>query len=73
MSAWRVILTDSDGESGVAPICDSPDHARFHHASGPSDPWVYDCCRGPHLECGTGSVARVLAAALTAASVEVCP
>ncbi len=62
MSRWRVVITDSENETGVAPVCDQP-----HMAA-----WVCDCCPGPHIECGTPRAARRIAQALTAADAEVC-
>jgi hypothetical protein len=71
MSAWRVIITDSESLTGVAPVCPQP------HPLGDGvrdfENWVYDCCPGPHIECGNQHVAEAVANMLTAADAEVCP
>ena len=67
MSAWRVIITDSELESGVAPVCT----AAPNHTDG-DDPWVYDCCPGPHIECFSDKAAGLIARALTETEAEVC-
>lgn len=71
MSKWRVILTDSESESGIAPICEQPDEHKLNHCS-PKQPWVFDCCRGPHLECGTETWAKALVALFNLAEVQEC-
>lgn len=78
MSAWRVIFTDSESASGVAPVCPSqsgPNGEHFH----PNDPWseydvfgVYDCCPHPHIECWSPKAAEQVAQVLTEADAEVC-
>lgn len=73
MSTWRVILTDSESLTGVAPVCPQPDVHAMMHGQPPDDPWVYDeCCVGPHIECWSERWAQEIAAALTAAEAEVC-
>lgn len=63
---WRVIGTDSESETGVAPICENIAHPPDH------DSWVFDCCPHPHLELGTPSQARRIARELTDAEADVC-
>jgi hypothetical protein len=66
---WRVIGTDTERDSGVAPVCPDPER---NHGGDPLDTWVYDCCPGPHLECWNEDNARDLAATLNRLGVEVC-
>lgn len=47
MSEWRVILTDSESLTGVAPDC--PDMLDPLKHAGAYD--VQDCCPQPHIEC----------------------
>ena len=75
---WRVIITDTETPSGVAPIC--PGSATL----GPANPhWndqtryldlmgVWDCCPGPHLQCINESDAVMLATMLNSLEVEIC-
>jgi hypothetical protein len=71
MSDWRVIGTDSENDTGVAPIClNTAAHGGPH--PDVNDTGVYDCCPGPHIECGTTRDARAVADALTAADAEIC-
>jgi len=77
MTAWRTIFTDTERESGVAPVCEyQNDMAK--HSSGDgfgveADPHgVYDCCPHPHIETWNETTAAQLAQTLTAAEAEVC-
>ena len=77
MSRWRTIFTDSESESGVAPVCPQPDvHAMMHGVEfgGAGDPFVYDeCCfAGPHIDCFDVNTAKLVAQLLTEADAEVC-
>lgn len=51
---WRVITTDTEGPTGVAPVCEHQDHA--HHLEvaqvdgDGTGPDVFDCCPWPQLE-----------------------
>jgi hypothetical protein len=54
MSEWRVIFTDTEGETGVAPVCDDHDDADAR-----------DCCPHPHIETYSEDGAQRLAALLT--------
>lgn len=79
MTAWRTIFTDSESQSGVAPVCpeqansDGP-HGQYEpgHAAWADDTGVYDCCPHPHLETWSESEARKLAAELTRIDAQVC-
>lgn len=79
-SKWRVIGTDTESDSGVAPVCDKPqEHAAWDAKSFLDPQWygvdkleVYDCCPGPHLECWTPAAAKAVAAVLNQYAVEVC-
>jgi hypothetical protein len=77
MSAWRVIITDSESMTGVAPVCARQSDVDGPHAI-PGTPWgtddsgVYDCCPGPHIETWSVPAAAALAALLTAADAELC-
>lgn len=70
MTTWRVILTDSESLTGVAPICEHQDDPR-HHSSGDGfgkvadSRGVYDCCPGPHLELWSEDRAAAMAALFT--------
>lgn len=74
---WRVIGTDSESLSGVAPVCPNQDDVALH-SSGDGygtdvDPaGVYDCCPEPHIECWTTAAARHIANALNEAEAEPC-
>ena len=73
MSAWRVIVTDSESASGIAPACPWPDVHAMMHGGKPDDAWVYDeCCIGPRIECYSERQAARLAHLLTEANAEVC-
>jgi hypothetical protein len=60
MSRWRVILTDSESMSGVAPVCD--DASSLHPSD--TEAWVCDCCPKPHMECWNERQAKLVALAL---------
>jgi len=74
VSAWRVIVTDTERPSGVAPVC--PAVASGGHlipdSEGTDETGVYDCCPGPHIECWSESTANEVSKVLTAAEAEVC-
>lgn len=78
---WRVIDTDSESPSGVAPICPQQNTKGGMHDRRQwdkdfptefDDQGVYDCCPGPHLECWSVPYAAQVAALLTEAGAEVC-
>ena len=68
---WRVIITDSESMTGVAPVCEQPLRG-MKHGEGPEGAWVYDCCPKPHIETYSEDAATKLAALLTEADAEPC-
>jgi hypothetical protein len=77
MSAWRVIITDSESATGVAPVCEQQDDVT-KHSSGDGfgvtvDPHgVYDCCPQPHIETWWEDGAKRLAELLTELDAAAC-
>lgn len=75
---WRIIFTDSEGLTGVAPVCPQQNDPKVHTLpddlfdgeAGVSD--VYDCCPEPHIECWTVAAAQKVLEALNGAYAEVC-
>jgi hypothetical protein len=71
---WRLIITDTELPTGVAPVCPLPEvHGMMH--GGPAWDELYDeCCAtvGPHLECWSMSAAREVLNLLNRHFVEVC-
>ncbi|MEV5168246.1 hypothetical protein AB0K66_26980 [Streptomyces werraensis] len=67
---WRVITTDSESLTGLAPVCTAD--RRFHeiadYPGGPKydDEGVYDCCPWPQVETYSVAVAAYLVALLNA-------
>lgn len=59
---WRVVITDSENEDGVAPVC-TGEH---------EDYLVYDCCPYPHFKCCNEADASALLSFLTSKEVEIC-
>lgn len=74
MGAWRVIVTDTEGPTGVAPVCPSASTATHYipEADEQDETGVYDCCPGPHIECWAPLAASIIATSLTGAGAEVC-
>ena len=68
VSAWRLIVTDSESLSGVAPVCPQQTVDGWRH----DNLGVYECCPGPHIECWTESNADRVLTALSIAEAEVC-
>lgn len=66
MSDWRVIITDTESMTGVAPVCRSEDHADS------SENQVFDCCPHPQIETWNEHNARELAEILTDTDAETC-
>jgi hypothetical protein len=68
---WRIIMTDTESPTGVAPECDKrvdPNSAHWHYEPGEAV-WcdhqgVYDCCPHPHIETYGDADARTLVDAL---------
>lgn len=67
MMKWRIVVTDSESDTGVAPVCTGEPHGGHEH-----DLAVLDCCPEPHIECWTFSAATRVAAALNDADAELC-
>lgn len=78
MAAWRVIFTDSESETGVAPVCDQQDdvsgpHRILHRDDAQADvTGVYDCCPYPHLELWGEADAIRVAQELTMIDAKLC-
>jgi hypothetical protein len=73
---WRVIITDSESFTGVAPVCprqDGLEHRRTDTADVFQDyNGVYDCCPHPHIETWSESSADALRNLLNAIGAEPC-
>lgn len=69
---WRVVETDTESLSGVAPVCDMADPKEHILDHGRDAYGVYDCCPQPHLECGSATVAVDVAAFLNERNVRIC-
>ena len=76
MSAWRVIITDSESFTGVAPVCehqgDRTKHTPNEFGDDPDPGSVFDCCPHPHLETWSEAEAKIIANVLTGSDVQVC-
>jgi hypothetical protein len=74
---WRVIITDTESMTGVAPVCEDPSHAEHASAAGydagdAAPDAVFDCCPHPHIETWNERTARVVAVSLTDTESEPC-
>lgn len=73
---WRVIITDSESLTGVAPVCESKEHAKNAAKSGMEEgagaDWVFDCCPYPQIETWSEVKATLIAEVLTLAEAEIC-
>lgn len=67
MSAWRVVLTDSERLTGVAPVC-----PKTGGETSGNHVVVHDCCPGPHIECWSEHVAAEVVRLLTTVDAEIC-
>lgn len=73
---WRLIVTDTETLSGVAPVC--PEQRQALHTfsdngnSFVDDHGVYDCCPHPHIECWSEGDARLVARLLNLVGAEPC-
>lgn len=79
---WRVIMTDSENLTGVAPVCPfqrAP--GGEHDLEGPEEDdetarfdetGVYDCCPLPHLEVHSRDSAQDLAELMSSMEVVAC-
>lgn len=72
MMKWRVVFTDSESLSGVAPVCDQPDLHVMEYGEGPDSFSVYDCCPHPHLQTCNENDAKRLASILNDLDAGVC-
>jgi hypothetical protein len=69
---WRVIVTDSESPSGVAPVCAAEQSEALHeivdYPGGPlrDDQGVYDCCPWPQFETYSPVLAAYLVELLNA-------
>jgi hypothetical protein len=62
LRAWRVIITDTETCSGIAPRCNSSQHPYADH----EEVDVYDCCPEPHIETWSEPLAARIVALLNA-------
>lgn len=79
MSAWRVIITDSESMTGVAPVCEEPGHPGRASIAGlegaattGGSPWVFDCYPYPQIELCSERGAAHMAALLSEYDAEIC-
>lgn len=61
---WRVIITDTESLTGVAPVCET-DHTPHSEDGDALKDWVFDCCPHPQIECWDERVARDVAFVLS--------
>lgn len=57
---WRVVFTDGEPPTGVAPLCHDEDHHEDDDAA------AFDCCPGPVIETWSAPLALYLVALLNA-------
>ncbi len=69
---WRVVETDTESLSGVAPVCDMADPKEHVLDHGRDVYGVYDCCPLPHLECWGPQAAADVAEFLDSRNVRIC-
>lgn len=71
---WRTVFTDSESETGIAPVCPLQEDTQSVHSMGDGQDaeGVYDCCPHPHIECHGEASAAALAVFLTALDAEPC-
>lgn len=70
MTAWRVIITDTESETGIAPVCEDPAHNPALHDDDPSGVRVFDCCPYPQIELWDERAAARAAELFTQAAAE---
>lgn len=70
MSEWRVIITDTESLTGVAPVCGSSEHDR--EGEGLLAAWVLDCCPHPHIETWSEEYAASIVEMLNVSGAQVC-
>lgn len=70
-SRWRVIATDSESLTGIAPVCTAGGglHVIADYPGGPirDEEGIYDCCPAPQVETYSAAVAEQLVTLLNAA------
>jgi hypothetical protein len=72
---WRVIGTDSESLTGVAPVCPRQHDYEVHgvpDCAAVDTHGVYDCCPHPHIETWSESSADALRNLLNAIGAEPC-
>jgi hypothetical protein len=78
---WRVVITDSESMTGVAPICVRQDERGSPHDHGDQRQMydlrfdatgVYDCCPEPHIETYSTSTAAFLVELMNLRNVRMC-
>jgi hypothetical protein len=79
---WRVVITDSESMTGLAPICVRQDERESPHDHGDevglssADRFdltgVYDCCPEPHIETYSVSTAAFLVEVMNLRNVRMC-
>jgi len=75
---WRVVVTDTERLTGVAPACPqtATNHLIEDHDGAPfpeiDEIGVYDCCPHPHIECWSEANANFVMTALNLSAAEVC-
>lgn len=70
---WRVIITDSESLTGVAPVCPQQNDYEMHgipDCAATDTSGVYDCCPGPYIETWSETTAARVAELLTQAGAE---
>jgi hypothetical protein len=77
VSRWRLIITDSESLSGVAPVCPHQTDVTKHstgdgYMTKVDEFGVYDCCPYPQIECWSPSNAEDVRVRLDRAEAEVC-
>ena len=70
---WRIVLTDTELPTGVAPVCSKPDVHAMMHGGHPGDGDAFDECCGADLvlECWSEVQAREVLDLLNALNVEI--
>jgi len=67
---WRVIITDTESMTGVAPVCDNEQGQHDAEGDGPGS--VYDCCPHPHIELWDEDAAARTAVRFSELEAEAC-
>ena len=71
---WRVIITDSESLTGVAPVCEHQDDPTGPHALDGMQlvDSVCDCCPHPHIETYNERYAAFLVEYFNANEIGIC-